>query len=354
MTMSLPQVRYGEPAQVVSFYDRVVEGVRHLPGVNAVAAAAEIPLRDSGAGMSVVFEGRPKPARFEDMPYFLYRDVSPDYFATLGIPLLKGRTFTPDDREGRPRVAVINQAGVRKYFPNEDPIGRRMMPDDDGATPVEIIGVVADVKHLGLDQPVEPEMFIPYTQTPPFIWNVEHRTLNLLVRTATADPTSVVPSIRELVRRLDDTVPTYQVSTMTQVLEQSTATPQRYMVVVTAFGSIALMLAAIGIYGVMTFLVRQRTHEIGVRIALGASRGDVLRLVIGRVLRLTVIGLGLGLALAWTLGRWLGAFLFEITPTDAFAYVAGGVVLFAVALLAAYLPAARATRIDPVTALRVE
>jgi putative ABC transport system permease protein len=126
------------------------------------------------------------------------------------------------------------------------------------------------------------------------------------------------------------------------------------MVVVTAFGSIALMLAAIGIYGVMTFLVRQRTHEIGVRIALGASRGDVLRLVIGRVLRLTVIGLGLGLALAWTLGRWLGAFLFEITPTDAFAYVAGGVVLFAVALLAAYLPAARATRIDPVTALRVE
>jgi putative ABC transport system permease protein len=163
-----------------------------------------------------------------------------------------------------------------------------------------------------------------------------------------------VPSVRELVRRIDPAVPTYRVATMTSVLEQSTATPQRYMVVVSAFGSIALALAAIGIYGVMTFLVRQRTHEIGVRMALGAARRDVLRLVFGRVLRLTTIGLIIGIALALSLARWLGTFLFEIKPTDALTYLGGGVVLFAVALLAAYLPAYRATRIDPVSALRVE
>jgi ABC-type antimicrobial peptide transport system permease subunit len=197
-------------------------------------------------------------------------------------------------------------------------------------------------------------MFVPFMQTPPFIWRAENRTLNLVIRTASSDATAVVPSIRELVRRIDPAVPTYRVASMTRVLEQSTATPQRYMVVVSAFGSIALALAAIGIYGVMTFLVRQRTHEIGVRIALGAARRDVLRLVFGRVLRLTTIGLIIGIALALSLARWLGTFLFEIKPTDALTYLGGGVVLFAVALLAAYLPAYRATRIDPVSALRVE
>jgi putative ABC transport system permease protein len=170
----------------------------------------------------------------------------------------------------------------------------------------------------------------------------------------TSDAQAIVPSIREMVRRLDSSVPTYQVSTMTRMMEASTATPQRYMVVVTAFGTIALALAALGIYGVMTFLVRQRTHEIGVRIALGAARRDVLRLVFGRVVLLASIGLGIGLALALSLARWLGSFLFEIKPTDAVTYVLGGLVLFAVALLAAYMPAYRATRIDPVTALRVE
>jgi putative ABC transport system permease protein len=354
MTLSLPEVRYGAPAQAVHFYDQVIEQTRQVPGVKAVGVANSVPFRSRGEGMVVFVEGRARPTRFEDMPGYFYRSVSPDYFATLGVPLVKGRLFTADDRAGRPRVGLINEAAARQYFPNENPIGLRLQPDDDGPGPVEVIGIVADVKHFGLGERVRAELFVPYAQAPSFIWSVENRTLDLVVRTETADPTSLVPSIRDVVRRLDATVPTYRAATMAQVMEQSTATPQRYMFVVSAFGSIALALAAIGIYGVMTFLVRQRTHEIGVRIALGAARGDVLRLVFGRVLLLTTIGLGIGLALALMLARWLGTFLFEIKPTDAPTYVLGGVVLFAAALLAAYLPAYRATRIDPVTALRVE
>jgi putative ABC transport system permease protein len=351
--VSLPEVRYGEPEQVVRFYDQLLERAQQTPGVTSAAASTSVPFRATGVGLVAFVEGRPRPARFEDMPGYFYRSISPDYFATLGVRLLKGRTLTPQDRAGRPRVAIINQTAARQYFPHEDPVGHRLLPDDDGPGPAEIIGIVADVKHFGLGEQTRAEMFVPYAQTPPFIWRISDRAMSLVVRTA-ADPKAIVPPIREIVHSLDSSVPTYQVATMEQAMAESTATPRRYMFVVSAFGSIALALAAIGIYGVMMFLVRQRTHEIGVRIALGAERGDVLRLVLGRVVWLTAIGLAIGIALALSLARWLGTFLFEIKPTDALTYMLGGVVLFAVALLAAYMPAHRATRIDPVTALRVE
>jgi putative ABC transport system permease protein len=352
MTVALPAVSYGEPEQSVHFYEQMLEGARQVPGVTSAGLANNVPFRDRGLGLGAPVEGRaPQQGRFEG---YFYRTISPDYFTTLGVPLRQGRAFTADDRDGRPRVAIINETAVRQYFAHENPIGLHLLPDDGGTGPVEIVGVVADIKHFGLGEQTQAEMFVPFMQTPPFIWGAENRTLNLVIRTASSGATAVVPSIRALVRRLDPAVPTYQVATMTSVLEQSTATPQRYMVVVSVFGSIALTLAAIGIYGVMTFLVRQRTREIGVRIALGAARRDVLRLVFGRVLRLTTIGLIIGIALALSLARWLGTFLFEIKPTDALTYLGGGLVLFAVALLAAYLPAYRATRIDPVSALRVE
>jgi putative ABC transport system permease protein len=353
MQVSLPEVRYGEPDRIIQFFDQLIERTQRTPGVKAASLSNAVPFRDSGSGMSAFIEGRPRPARFQDTPFFYYRSVSPDYFATLGVPLVNGRVFTPQDRAGRPRVAMLNQAAAKQYFPHEEAIGQRLLPDDDGAV-AEIVGIVADVKHFGLGEQPRPEMFIPYAQTPPFIWRSDERTMSLVVRTETADAQAIVPSIREAVHSLDASVPTYQVATMAQVMEASTATPQRYMFVVSAFGSIALVLAAVGIYGVMMFLVRQRAHEIGVRIALGAARADVLRLVLGRVVVLAAIGLGLGLALALTLARWLGTFLFEIKPTDALTYALGGVVLFVVAVLAAYVPARRATRIDPVTALRVE
>jgi putative ABC transport system permease protein len=350
MTLALPPVGY-EPAQSVRFFEQVLDGARQIPGVRSVALANNVPFRDPGLGLGAPVEGRPEPKIF---PGYFYRTISPDYFSTLGVPLRQGRAFTNDDRDGRPRVAIINETAARQYFPHESPIGLRILPDDGGEGAVEIVGVVTDIKHFGLGEKTRAEMFVPYTQTPPFIWRAQNRTLNLMIRATAGDATAAVPSIRDLVRRLDPNVPTYRVATMTSVLAESTATPQRYMVVVSAFGSIALALAAIGIYGVMTFLVRQRTHEIGVRIALGAARREVLQLVFGRVLRLTTIGLIIGIALALSLARWLGTFLFEIKPTDALTYLGGGVVLFAVALLAAYLPAYRATRIDPVSALRVE
>jgi putative ABC transport system permease protein len=352
MTVSLPPVSYAEPEQSVQFYDRLLEGARQVPGVRIAGLANNVPFRDRGVGLGAPVEGRPpQPGRFDG---YFYRTISPDYFATLGVPMRQGRAFTADDRAGRPRVTIINETAARQYFAHENPIGLHLLPDDGVEGSVEVVGVVADVKHFGLGEETQAEMFVPFMQTPPFIWRASNRTLNLVIRTASTDATAVVPSIREVVRRLDPAVPTYRVASMTSVLEQSTATPQRYMVVVSVFGSIALALAAIGIYGVMTFLVRQRTHEIGVRIALGAARRDVLQLVFGRVLRLTTIGLIIGIALALSLARWLGTFLFEIKPTDALTYLGGGVVLFAVALLAAYVPAFRATRIDPVSALRVE
>ncbi len=353
MQVSLPEVRYAGSDRSIQFFDQVLERVQRTPGVTSAGLSNAVPFRDGGSGMSAFIEGRPRPARFEDTPGFFYRSVSPDYFATLGVPLVKGRAFTPQDRAGRPRVAILNQVAARQYFPHEEAIGQRLLPDDDGGV-AEIVGIVADVKHFGLGEQPRPELFVPYAQTPPFIWRVDERTMSLVVRTDTTSPQAIVPSIREVVRSMDASVPTYQVATMAQVMEESTATPQRYMFVVSAFGSIALALAAIGIYGVMMFLVRQRSHEIGVRIALGAARADVLRLVLGRVVLLAAIGLGIGLALALTLARWLGTFLFEIKPTDALTYLLGGIVLFLVALLAAYVPARRATRIDPVTALRVE
>jgi putative ABC transport system permease protein len=354
MQIALPEIRYREPEQDVRVFDQVLEGARLTPGVKSAGVSNAVPFRDEGYGMVAWIEGRPRPSAGGDWPNFAYRAVSPEYFAALGVPMVQGRAFSADDRAGRPRVAIINQAAARRYFPNGDAIGQHLLPDDGGDSAVEVVGIVADVKSSGLSQDVQPELFVTMAQTPGFVWRSNDRTLSLVVRTISSDPQAVVPSIRDMVRRLDSSVPTYQVMTMTRMIGESTAAPQRYMFVVTAFGSIALALAALGIYGVMTFLVRQRTHEIGVRMALGAARRDVLGLVFGRVVWLASIGLGIGLALALTLARWLGTFLFEIKPTDAMTYVLGGVVLFVVALLAAYMPAYRATRIDPVTALRVE
>jgi putative ABC transport system permease protein len=354
MQIALPEIRYPQPELAIRFFDQVLEGARRLPGVQSAAVSNSLPFRESPFGMGAFIEGRPRPKRMGETPFFLYRPVSPDYFATLGIPVLKGRAFTPDDRAGRPRVCLINHTAAQRYFPNGDAIGQRLSPDDGAQEPAEIVGIGGDVKQNGLGADTRTELLVAVAQTPPFVWRANARTLTLIVRTqpAIGEAASIVPSLRDMVRRLDGTVPTYQVATMPQIVADSMATPQRYMFVVSAFGTIALALAALGIYGVMTFLVRQRTHEIGVRIALGAVRGDVLRLVFGRVMLLTVSGLAIGLALAFALARWLGTFLFEIKPTDAITYLLGGGVLFIVALLAAYLPAYRATRIDPVTALR--
>jgi putative ABC transport system permease protein len=352
LRVSLPEVRYRESARVDSFYVTILERVRALPGVTSAGATSTLPLRSSGSSLVAPIDGRPKPTRIAEFPVFFYRGITPGYFQTLGIPILEGRDLSSDDREGRPRVAILNQTAARRYWPNGRAIGARLHPDDDGG-PAEVIGVVADTKHFGLAEATAPEMFIAISQAPPPFWRWMDRSMDLVVH-MTGAPTQAVAPIRAVVAAVDPALPVYQVTTMEGVLSESMVSPRRSMLMVSAFGAIALLLAAIGLYGVMAFLVSQRTHEIGVRVALGAAHRDILALVFGRSVRLCVIGLVLGLVAALGLSRFIATFLFRVTATDVVTYGVVSALLFAVALLASYVPARRAMRVDPVRALREE
>ncbi|MPZ18898.1 MAG: FtsX-like permease family protein [Luteitalea sp.] len=346
--VSLPEARYPESAHVSTFFATVLERIRAVPQVMSAGATSALPLRGSGVNLVAPIDGRPKP----EFPMFFYRGVTRGYFRALGIAVVKGRDFSPDDREGRPRVAIINQTAARQYWPNDDPIGARLHPDDAGE-PVEVIGVVSDTKHFGLRQEPRPELFIAMSQLPPPFWGWMERSMDLVVRTS-GEPAQLAAPTRAVVRALDPALPIYQMMTMEEVVSESLATPRKYVLLMVVFGTIALLLAAIGIYGVMAFIVTRRTHEIGVRVALGASRRDILTFVLGRSLRLSAIGLALGVGAALVLSRSIATFLVGVTATDVLTYGAVSALLLVVALVATYIPAQRALRVDPVRALRTE
>ncbi|HYY56574.1 MAG TPA: ABC transporter permease [Pyrinomonadaceae bacterium] len=349
MRLSLPQSKYAEAKQQRAFFEQLTARVSALPGVESVGAVNFLPMSKSGNMWSFAIEGRGNAVG----PNLHFRMISPDYFRTLSIPLDRGRQFTEQDREGAPPVAVINETMARTFFPGEDPLGKRIkLASMTSPFPwLAVVGVVGDVKHYGLDEETKPELYVSYLQ--PLLPNFNVSSLFLAVRT-TAEPAGLAAAVRREVAVLDKDQPVADIKTMEERLSESVA-PRRFnMLLLAIFAALALILAAVGIYGVMSYSVTQRTHEIGVRMALGAQGSDVLRLVVGQGMILALAGVALGLLGAFALTRVMKTLLFNVSASDPLTFAGVAFVLSAVALLACLIPARRATRVDPMEALRYE
>jgi putative ABC transport system permease protein len=342
----LPTAKYQDEAQRAAFYDELVQRVRTLPGVQSAAAVNYIPLAGSNSSDSFLIEGAPEPPPGKEN-IGRYRVCTPDYFQTMGISLLKGRGFTDQDKAGSLPVAIVNETLARKYWAAGDALGKRIRFRGplDKAPWMEIVGIVQDVKHE-LNLPVTPEYYLPHAQDS---WNAM-----VLVAKTGVDPGSMAAPVRQQVLAIDKDQPVFDVKTMQEVRAVSISLYSIGSVSMTIFAIVALLLAAVGIYGVMAFAVSQRTQEIGIRMALGARAFDVLKLVLRNGMFLAGIGALIGLAGALAITRFMSSLLFGVSPTDVltFALVTGGLLL--VALLACYLPARRATKVDPLVALRYE
>ncbi|MGO9268945.1 MAG: ADOP family duplicated permease [Terriglobia bacterium] len=349
--ITLPEFQYREDYQVSAFFDQFLDRVRALPEVKSAGAVSGLPLNGRTGGDPFSIEGRPwRPtAPGTTTPQFMdHETVAAGYFRTLQIPLLAGREFTEQDAAGSLPVAVINQTMARAFWPHQDPIGKHIMPGAPrpGAAWLTIVGVVGDVKSAALDVASIPQMYRPLSQHPV-------RTMALVIRTS-ADPMSVISEVRRQLFALDKDRPLYHVAAMEQIVSDSVA-PRRFdLLLLGVFAALALALAAVGIYGVMSYSVAQRTHEIGVRLALGARRGDVLRLVARQGLTLALAGIAIGLVASLALTRLISGLLFSVRATDPITFAGVSLLFACVALVASFIPAHRATRVDPIVALRHE
>jgi putative ABC transport system permease protein len=348
MRVELPETRYKDVAPQTRFRKQVIAGMNSLPGVQA-AMISELPLSGDSLDHDFLIDGRP-PIAPGDEPSLETRSVLGDYFKVMQIPLKQGRDFGPQDfDEKAPRVGIANDALVRQYFQNENPLGKRIRwARDPEIHWIEIVGVVGDVKHFGLDLPEEPALYTPYTQINP--WK---RWMSIAARTQ-GDPAGTAQSLKQEIWKVDAQLPVTRLKTMSEVSASSFAARRFNMSLLSLFAGLALVLAAIGIYGVMSNAVTQRTPEIGIRLALGASPIDVLKLIVRNGLTLVVIGVAVGLVGAFALTRLMTTLLFGVTPTDGLTIVIVSAVLIGVALLACLIPARRATRVDPLVALRYE
>ncbi len=352
VAISLPEKKYPEKDQQAAFYTQLIERVSTLPGVQAAGAGSAVPFSyahwgNFGKGFKI--EGRTGYQAGNEYSTAYY-SVSPNYFKAIGIPLLRGRLFTEQDTEGAPRVAIINSTMAKKYFPDEDPIGRRIqmtaLVNNGPEVYREIVGIVGDVKSDGLDRETPAQTYEPYMQEPfPF--------MTLVVRTA-GDPVGLTEALRIEILKLDKEQPIFSINTLDRLVSGSTGQQRFSMQLVGIFAAVALAMAAIGLYGVMSYAVTQHTQEIGIRLALGAQQRHVLSLIVRQGLALTLTGLAIGLAAALGLTRLLSGLLFGVSSTDPATFVLISLVLLGVALSACYLPARRATRVDPMTALRRE
>jgi putative ABC transport system permease protein len=339
---------FGEDAQYSAFFHQVAERVKALPGVDAVGVINTLPLV-KGPTAAFRVEGRPEEP-VDRWPRINYRSVSPDYFLTIDTPVIRGRALDAHDNNNAPLALVVNQTLARQNFPGEDPVGKRINMGGRRADgqPIwfEIVGVIADARSLELSAEPEAEIYTSYLQDP-------FGSMSYVVRTA-AEPAGLIPAVREAVRQVDRGVPAAEFKKMEQIVGDAAAQPRFHSLLLGVFGAAALLLAAAGIYGVMAYAVAQRAHEIGVRMALGAQRGDVFRLIMGQGARLVLAGVGIGLVAALALTRLMEGLLFEVAATDPLTYVGIAIFLILVAALACYLPARRATKVDPLIALRYE
>ena len=354
--LSLPQSEYDSLEAWSRFYERFVERIQVLPGVRSAAINNGIPLAGYGSESGVIPDSRP--LEQDSFVSCLYQAVSPDYFQTLGIPLLQGRSFETRDRAERPQVAIIDETMAREFWPDESPIGRRVAFEFRGTRespePVwrEVVGVVGHVRHYELRSESRVEIYVPFTQPPIYMEN--RRPAMAVYLKTDGDPTRLVAPIKNQLAALDPNLPIYDVQTMDDVLHQQVGNDRIMSSILAIFAGVALLLAAVGVYGVIAYAVSQRTREIGLRMALGARASDVVRMVLKRSVVMTTLGLGAGLALAALAARSLGGFLFEVDANDPLTFAGITGLLFVVALLASYLPARRATRVNPTVALRYE
>jgi putative ABC transport system permease protein len=342
----LPGSKYGEDRQRVAFFRQALSRIESLPGVRSVGAVNFLPFSGSGAATGFTIEGRPAPAPGEK-PVVDSRVCDPNYFQAMGIPLISGRTFSEKEATEVSHVVIINQTLARTYFPDEDPIGRRITIEmTNEPVPSQIIGVVGDVKHAGLDVEPKATAYWPHPE-------LAYSFMTIVARTE-GDPLSLASAVQGEVKALDKDQPIADVRTMEQLLMASVARARFSTLLLSIFAGVALLLAAVGIYGVMSYSVTQRTHEIGIRMALGAQRADVMRLVVGRGMMLASIGIGIGLAAALGLTRVMASLLFAVSATDPLTFGTISLVLAGVALAANLVPARRATKVDPMVALRYE
>lgn len=343
--VSLPASRYPNVQRISVFQTELLERVQNLPGIQSAGLTAYLPFSGTDNAWSFFIEGRPPlPVGVYNMTQ--YRPVSPGYFETIGIPVLRGRGFTTADSTNSPLVVIVNESMARMYWDGEDPVGKRLRFERPQLR--TIVGVVGDVRHQGLDREIRAEMYVPFTQIP----NTE-RQPTLVVRTSLGSAT-VAPALRSALSAIDRDLPLDQIETMEQWVSASVGQPRFQTILLSAFSVLALVIASVGIYGVMNYLVSQRTREFGIRVAIGATQGDVLRLVLQEAAVLIVSGLGLGLLGSALFAQLITGLLYGVATWDPTTFIAVPVLLSATAVLASYLPARRATRVDPLTALRCE
>jgi putative ABC transport system permease protein len=342
MQVGLTLNQYQKAEQQVAFFQEALRRIAALPGVEAVGASTSMPPMYTQRGSGFTIEGHPAPPPGQ-APTALYMPATPGYWQALGIPLLKGRFFTDGDTADAPSVAVINETLARQHFPQEVPLGQRIRVDGDLCT---VVGIVGDVKYTGLGADVGPQIFVPHAQNP-------FPGMYLVIRT-TPDPQSLIAAIRTEILAVDPEQGPTRINTMDELLSDAVAQPRFNTFLIGLFGALGLILAAVGIYGVMSFSVAQRTHEIGIRMALGAQSRDVLKLIVRQGVMLALMGVGIGLAAALALTRLMEGLLFSVSVTDPTTFVAISGLLIGVALVACYIPARRATRVDPMVALRYE
>jgi putative ABC transport system permease protein len=347
----LSPTAYAKPQDRYQFFDRLVERAKSLPGVRSAAAASFLPVSGGGSIIHFNITGRPPKSPHEFVAAG-YRTITPNYLETLGVPLLQGRFFTRGDNEKSPAVVIINATMAHTFFPNENPLGKRLqlgaLPEQEVPT-MEIVGVVGDV-HFGLGTDPQAEMYLPYRQADLLLPVFQ---LSVILRTA-GDPALQTSALRSALAEIDPNQPLVKVRTMEENMATTVAQPRFRTWLIGILAMLALVLAAVGVYGVMSYTVTQRTSEIGVRVALGAQPKDVFRIIVGEGLRLALFGVGVGLVAALVLTRLLQSFLFGISAYDPVTFIAVSLLLTLVAAAASYFPARRATRVDPMIALRYE
>jgi putative ABC transport system permease protein len=346
MRVILPGRKYRDEYQRIAFFKQATERISHLPGVESTGAVSFLPFAGLGAATRFTIEGRPEPEAGQ-APTTDVRVTDANYFRTMNIPLISGRGFTDQEATEKRSVAVINETMARKYFAGEDPIGKRLTVSmGEKPSPTVIVGVVGDVKHMSLDSEVKPMVYWPHPE-------LAYSGMTIVVRTE-GEPLDLAAAAQREIQQLDPEQPVSDIRTMEQLLASSVARVRFNTLLLGLFAALALLLAAVGIYGVMSYSVTQRTHEIGIRMALGARTADVLKMIIGQGMRLALAGVVLGLAASLLLTRVMKSLLYGVTATDPLTFTGVSLLLIAVALAACYLPAHRATRVDPMEALRYE